>query len=52
MKLETSDMYSIFNMPESKEPNCETCKNKKLIGKLCGCDGIAHKSCYESEEEK
>ena len=26
---------------------CDLCKNKKLIGNMCGCDGVAHSSCYE-----
>jgi len=26
---------------------CDSCKNKKLIGNTCGCDGVAHSSCYE-----
>lgn len=31
--------------------NCETCRYKKLIGQICGCDGIPHESCYEAEKK-
>ena len=28
---------------------CGSCKNKNRIGDICGCDGVAHSSCYEAE---
>ena len=26
---------------------CDSCANKNRIGDICGCDGVAHSSCYE-----
>ena len=31
---------------------CDSCKNKKLIGNICGCDGVAHSSCYEPIQDE